>query len=76
MSQELSDSRDRQVGCELLREDVGSRLRTIMGDRCLQIFGPESGVFGDASQHLGANFLSVMKCEDEIRPTFATEGAM
>jgi hypothetical protein len=50
--------------------------RTTVGVRCLEIFGPQSGVFGDASKHLGANFLSVMKCEDEIRPTFAPEGAM
>ena len=50
--------------------------RTIMDLRCLEIFGPESGVLGDASKHLGADFLSVMKCEDEIWPTFAPEGAM
>lgn len=47
-----------------------------MGVRYLEIFGPESSVLGDASKHLGANLLSVMKCEDEIRPTFAPEGAM
>lgn len=49
--------------------------RTTVGFRGLEIFGPESGVLGDASKHLGTNFLSVMKCEDEIRPTFAAERA-
>ena len=42
----------------------------------LEIFGPESGVFGDASKHLGANLFSVMKCEDEIGPTLTVERAM
>lgn len=44
--------------------------------RSLEILGAESGVLGDSSGHLGANFVSVMKCENENRPDFAAESAM
>jgi len=35
----------------------------------LKIFGFQSGVLGDASQHLRANLIFIMKGEDHIRPT-------
>ena len=34
--------------------------------RCLQVFGLDASVLRDPSQHLWSNFLSVVKCEDEI----------
>jgi hypothetical protein len=35
----------------------------------LSIFGFEASVLGDASQHLWANLIFIVKGEDHIRPT-------
>ena len=39
----------------------------------LQVFRPQTGVLGDASQHLWSNLFPIMECPGEARITFADE---
>jgi hypothetical protein len=43
------------------------RSNELLDISCLQIFRLDARVLRDPSQHLGSNFLSLVKCEDEIR---------
>jgi hypothetical protein len=38
-----------------------------------QILGTQAGALGDAGEHLGADFIAVVKREDEVRPTRALQ---
>jgi hypothetical protein len=42
----------------------------------LQIFWSDTGVLGDARNHSGADFFTVVKREDDIRPPLAGQGAV
>jgi hypothetical protein len=37
--------------------------------KVLQIYGAESGMLRNPSQHFGADFVAIVKGENEIRPT-------
>jgi hypothetical protein len=39
----------------------------------LQIFGSETGMFGNARQHSWAEFVAIVKGEYEIGPTLASK---
>ena len=41
-----------------------------------QILWPKTSVFGDAREHLGADFLTIMEGEHKIGPTFARQCSM
>jgi hypothetical protein len=45
-------------------------------DDCSTIFRPEARPFRNPRQHSRAQFLSIMECENEVRPAFAGEGSM
>ena len=42
----------------------------------LQVIRGDARVLGDSSKHFGANFFSVVKCEDEICVSSAAKRAM
>ena len=53
-----------------------SASNALLGISCLQVFWLDARVLRDPSQHLWSNFLSVVKCEDEIRVTIPAKRAM
>ena len=50
-----------------LIRDAGEYTDNARGDR-LQAVRGETGVFGDAGKHAGADLFAVVKREDEVRP--------
>jgi hypothetical protein len=48
----------------------------LVGISCLKVIGLDARVLRDTGQHLGANFLAVVKCEDEICVSGAAKRAM
>jgi hypothetical protein len=39
--------------------------------RCLEIFGTKPRSFGDTRKHARTDFLPIVECENEIRPSFS-----
>lgn len=52
------------------------RSNVLLGISSLQVVRRETCVLGDSSEHLGANFFSVVECEDEIRISGAAESTV
>ena len=65
-----------RCSCPLKRVNIPARSNAVLGVRSLEIFRPETSVLGNSSKHLWANFLSVVKCEDEIGPPLTAKRAM
>ncbi len=53
------------------RFSVRQNVRSRISNRGLQVLRSKSRVFSDACQHSRANFVVVMKREDEIRPVWS-----
>jgi len=60
-----------RTGTSALTDGLGGAIRD-----SLQIAWGKAGMLGDASKHLGTDFVAVVECEDKIWPPVAGERTM